>query len=203
MKNNKYDFIANMFTGKNELRPAMRFPSQIGNEIYATDAHTMIRFSKELTEVDYTGVENFPKANKVMEDRTLDKSTTLNVEDLMLKIYSCQTAYDNDTETCDKCGGSGGGECPCCGNDGDCKECDATGVIEKETPFARVTLNGSDIKVLDKYFLPKFLYKVIEVALILKQETIEAKYSEKDYGVVFKVGEVEILVMSKHKSSTY
>ncbi|TYB78314.1 DnaJ-like cysteine-rich domain-containing protein [Bizionia myxarmorum] len=198
---NKYDFIANMFTSNDKLRPVLCMPGIIGNLVYATDAYSAIRFSKSLSNLDYSRNLNFPNAESIYPLDKLTEKFTYNVQILMLKIFNCEAIFNNLIEDCYKCHGSGSSECDCCGNDSECLKCDGKGKITKETSFANITLNGPDINIFSNIVQPKFIYRVIQAALILKVEEIELLYNfdKKDNKIIFKVGEIEILIMTKLK----
>lgn len=197
LPNNKYDFIANMFTNDDEIRPALLTPGVIENNIYATDAHTCIRFSEKLANNSYLENTNFPNAKAIFDNLKLQNKTVLKVEDLMLKIYDCQAFFENKTEDCQNCHGDGVCDCKCCENETTCKKCNGKGIVNLDTPYAGITITGSDILFLEKRIMPKFIYKIINVALILNQTKITVKHDPNNLQLVFIIADVEILVMSK------
>lgn len=198
---NKYDFIAKMFTNHDPFRPAICKPGEIDNLVYATDAHTAVRFDKLLANMDYSENVKFPNAKSVFENLDLYKTEQFTTDQLLEKIYHCQVVYNNNIEKCEDCDGDGTCECSKCGNEGECKECDGSGTIELVTPYAGITVIGPLIIFLEKAVLPKFIYKVIECALILKEDTISVKYSLQKMQLMFNIGKVEILVMATYQGN--
>lgn len=196
----KHDFILKMFTGNDNLRPALSMPGIIDNQVYATDAHCCIRFNKEKVDVDYSVNEGFPKADHVFKDLDFEKKSVVVVDEILTKIYELELKFNNDVEKCYKCDGEGETECCECGNLSDCKECDGEGAVEVDTPFAKLSLHGNDIEILGKTVAPKFLYKVLEAAYFLRQNKMTVKYDLKSPKLLFCFDGIEILVMTKSKS---
>lgn len=197
MAKNKYDFIAKIFTGDDDLRPTLFYPAVIGESVYATDAHVCIKFPKKLATLDYSSNDNFPNAEKIFEELNLTEKVVLNTELLLSKVFDCNVIFDDKFKKCDTCGGDGEVECKCCGNDSECKDCKGEGEIRCKTPYAGITVKGDDIMILGKQVSPKFIYKVVECALLLGQEFITVEYNKENLQLIFKMLDVEILVMTK------
>lgn len=192
---NQYDYIANFFTGKDNLRPELMKPFEIENQLYATDAHTCIRFSKDLALSEYKA-EKAPNAKNIFDKLDLTKSVSFDTRILLTKIYECEIKYDSQFKTCENCDGSGTCECDCCGNDADCKNCDGDGTIEIVSPFDNIKMQGEGIFIGGKKFNPKFIYKVIHVALILSTNFIDFHFNpDNNQGCLFVFDKVEILIM--------
>jgi len=51
----KYDKALSLFVSNDELRPKMNEPCERGEFVYSTDAHALIRVSKEATRSDGHG----------------------------------------------------------------------------------------------------------------------------------------------------
>jgi len=197
MTHNKYDFIASMFTNNDNSRQALLNPGTINDHVYATDAHTCVRFNKKLCSKDYSNNVNFPKsADNIFNELKFTESVVFGIDDFLLNLYHCKLKYLGTLETCEDCCGDGETLCKCCDSEIECKNCEGTGTVETHTTFATPILNGKNVDFLGKTINPKFLYKVAECALILKQDHIEANFNKTDLKIVFKVLDIEILVMT-------
>lgn len=202
MKKNIYDFITTLFTSDDEIRPALTKPGLIDDFVYATDAHTAIKIKAHLFSIEsldeYSKNLKFPKADVVFNDtKNYEKTQDFRVKDLLMHFYNCQLKSENIYEDCDVCDGAGEVECKCCGNDAECKNCDGSGHGILKNDFGLVTVYGKDIFLLTKKLNPAYFYRVIHVAMILNIETLSVKYTDEKYGMVFTVGDIEILIMSK------
>lgn len=202
MAKNKYDFIANIFTGDDELRESMWSPGVIDGNVYATDAHVCIKFPKNRASLDYSFNDSFPSADKIFNELELTEKVKINTELLLSKVFDCEVLFDDKFKRCNTCGGDGEVECECCGNDSECKDCKGEGEIKSNTPYAGITVKGEDIMILGKKVAPKFIYKVVECALLLGQKFITIEYHKEKLPLVFKMLDVEILVMTKYNSDS-
>lgn len=189
-----------MFVGSDDLRPQLQKPALVGDSIFSTDAFSIIKISKDLPNGDYTDNEKFPQScdNLFLEaKRDLLEIEIIKTEDLMLGVFNLNPSFDVIYEECPDCDGDGSVECRCCGNDGDCKRCDGDGDVEKENPFSRVVLFGKDLLFYKTKYTPRFIYRVIEVALILGEKEITIQYNEEKRKLLFTIGCVEIIIMGK------
>lgn len=197
---NKYDFILKMFVGSDDLRPQLQSPALVGDSIFSTDAICLIKISKDLPNGDYSDNEKFPQScdNLILEaKRDLSEIETIKTEDLMLRMFNLNPSFDVLYEECEDCEGAGIYECKCCENEVDCKNCDGDGDVEKDNPFSRIVLLGKDLLFYKTKYAPKFIYRVVEVALILGEKKITVQYNEEKRKLLFTIGSVEVLIMGK------
>ncbi len=197
MKTNIYDFVINLYTDYgNNLRPQLSRPGEINDKIYATDAHAIVRVNKSLVLKDYSDNEKFPSGDKIFNDFEKENNTTISTDEFMKEFFSTKLRLDDLTKDCDSCHGEGEMDCPCCGNETDCKQCDGQGQIVVEKNICRMQITGKDIIFLKKKFSAGLLFKVVHTALILKVDSIEM-FTSSNNSVLFIVGECEIIVMLK------
>lgn len=199
-KPNIYDFILTAFTDDyNQLRPQLNKPGIIDDYVYATDAHVCIRLPKKLCNLDYTNNAKFPKADQIYPSPyELERFNKIKVssQDLLMDLFSCELHFLIYENECKKCDGNGETECEHCHNDGECKSCKGTGTIDEIKPFSKLTIYGNDVIFHGKKYNPRFLYAIVQSAILLKADSIEYLYNESQKGI-FKFSELEILVMTK------
>lgn len=201
MKNIIYDFALRMFLSKDELRVALHEPCQQESFVFATNAHVLIKVPSEKCIYDYSNNDNFPKNVKGIIDEVNPNSySIINRNDLLENLIRCE--FDYERQTCEECDGFGVKECKCCRNEADCSDCDGFGTVPSSKPFRKLELSGDRVLFHDKLIDPAFLYIVFNTALLLNQEEIKVEHnSENDSKILFKLDDVEILVMCCKKAA--
>lgn len=198
MKPNIYDFILTSYSSNDISRPVIITPGIIEETIYSTDSYSCIRFAKNLANKDYTSPD-FPNTKAIYDNLKLDIKLTLDVDELLLDLFQCELCFEIKSEPCEKCSGQGEHQCKCCKNHNDCNDCEGSGVQEINNPYAKLEVVGSDLKIFGKILAPKFLYRVLNTAMLLEEKTMTLQYSDNRNELVFQVGKCEILLMTKHK----
>jgi hypothetical protein len=199
---NVYDFILKLFTSTGDERPILHQPNIIKNIVYATDAHTAIKISNELPNIDYQNNEKYPMSivdyfDKEKNERISEYTTkTYNTQDILNEVFKCQLLTEKGFEKCKKCKGSGIIYCNCCDNENDCKKCDGEGVNETNYPYAKPYLSGIAIKIFSKKVKPAFLYRALQVAMLLKEDIITVSSAKENSIIYLTIGPCEILLMS-------
>lgn len=200
---NKYDHVLKMYTGNDELRPAMMMIHTELGFAYATNAHSAIKLKSDLCGAIYYPVDKFPNVEAIFVSHkpSKEKSIPISNEQLLHDLFKIEVNYLLEEQECPVCGGEGEGECKCCGNNVECKNCDATGSVPSSSPVAKLEVHGKDIEFNGRNYNYSFLHRVAMTALILGEKTIQVINGETQYmATIFKVGEVEIILMPKLKS---
>lgn len=190
-----WDTLLNHFCSRDDLRLAMGEPNIVGDFVYATDAHSWIKvpfqpsfrhYKNDLTPPDFKGAS---KDWKFIEPTVISKKS---IESALSKFE-----LKPDWRPCKECNGNGVVECKCCGNASDCENCDGTGSIDDYT-VPEIYYNGYEedlaIKVLDNLVAPFQIGRLIRAMDFLKAESISLFTNEKYKGLVFRHGEIEIVI---------
>lgn len=200
---NIYDFILNIFTAEDELRPAMNTAGFISGYVYATDAHSAIKIPSNLPKLlpDYKRNTKFPNAAIIFEKHDkCDETTTVEVQDILLGFFACKLTIGLVNKICASCDGEGDIDCPHCSNHGDCVDCEGSGIDSNIEPFGGITLSGSDIVFLTKKVSPYLLYKIAHSALLLGIQRLEVSYYKNRSEMIFKSADITFLLMAKYES---
>lgn len=193
------DFLLNLYTGSDKLRPSMRFPNLENENVYASDGHALIVIPESELCLKYSTNEKYPNAQKLINEIELKELTSIKakVSDLAKELTKARIEVDKDSIKCKECKGSGAvefeyedkaGETHSI--DGDCPICDGEGADEKDSKFARIKLsmiekedgNYTAIQIGDLYFHPFQLYRLFMVALLNHKQSIEIHYDADNYG---------------------
>lgn len=156
----RIDDLLKLFVGRDDFRPVMKTPSLIGEFVYATDAHCIIKVPvKNLDEI-YKEVPKFPDCEWVIKEAPLLAEPLLIKAHLLDETLSSMPLVD-EFQQCPYCDGEGERECDL-GHMHDCEQCKdgvTTRVIGKTfKAFDRVKINNC-------YYAPKYiklLYKSCE-----------------------------------------
>lgn len=207
------DFLLNLFTGTDDLRPAMKFPNAKDGMVYATDTHALIAIPEDELALSYNSNEFYPNTKKVIDDfgRRELKSVKVNVQDLAIELTKARITADKDLIDCDECSGTGSVESTYNDKKGtthnvdiDCPVCDGDGSIEKDQKFARIKLemiekeDGTQMGIFidHLYFHPSQLYRLFMVASLKRIDEFEIFYDPERYGqTVSHFGNIKVIVM--------
>lgn len=193
---NIYDFILRSFTGSDPIRKGIFDPGTIDGYHYATDAYSVVRFKSELSELSYDN-DKFPAADSVFKDFAPESSLIFEISDLLENLLECELQFQKSWIPCKKCGGSGDIICACCDGESECKSCHGDGLNPKNEPFAKLELTGEDVIMFNIKVAPRFLYRVVNTAMLLKKEVVTVHYSVTKFQLMFDIHDCEILVMGK------
>ena len=207
------DFLLNLYTSSDDIRPLLMFPNLSNGIVYATDSNGLISIPESELSLKYNTNEKYPNAQKVIDD-LLAKSLSsykVKVSDLAKELTKARLKVDKDSIKCKECNGSGNVEFEYedkTGSmhyiDGDCPICDGKGSSEKESRFARIKLsmienedgNQVAISINDLYFHPFQLYRLFMVALLQKVDEFEIMYDPLFYGQTLSAfGNIKVLTM--------
>jgi hypothetical protein len=214
------DFLLNLFTSSNNsIRPFMMFPNLSNGIVHATDACGLIAIPENELSLKYGTNVKYPNAQKIIDDFNKNEllSVRVNVAELAKELTKARIEVDMDSVKCKECSGSGDVEFEYEDKkgdshyiDGDCPICEGKGSDEKDSKFARISLDmiqkedGTQVGILidELYFHPFQLYRLLMVALVKKVDEFEIHYSPFNYGQVMSYfGNVSILVMLMRRDS--
>jgi len=190
----------------NEYRDWMQTPFTIGNNVYSTDAHSIIKVPKESVGMfDDCKKEGNAKTVVDLFDFKPQKILTVKVQDLkdvigeIPLIDECRNA---DAEgKCNECEGDGEVEWEYEGytKDMDCPVCDGEGVItesKKEKTGRKIRAEGYFIDFNHTRIRTCMIEELINVAWLLKADEIELiNQTEPHRTITFQVGIAQIVTM--------
>ena len=208
------DFLLNLFTGNDKLRPAMTFPNLKDGIVYATDSHVLITIPETALSLKYKTNDKYPNAKKVLDELEKGNLTSINVRisDIAKELVKARIQVDKNSISCKECNGDGEVEWEYTAkNDkdyymySDCPVCDGAGSFDAVSPFSRVHLEmieneeigfRTGITIGDLYFHPFQLYRLFMVALVKGCESIEIFFDKEKYGqTITYFGNIKVLVM--------
>ena len=133
------DFLLNLFTGTDKIRPAMMFPNLENGIVYATDTYALVAIPENELVLKYGTNEKYPNAHKILDDfqKKELKSIRVNVIDLAKELTKARIEVDKDSIKCKECKGRGTVEFEYRDQqnethyiDGDCPICDGEGLLK-------------------------------------------------------------------------
>lgn len=207
------DFLLNLFTSADDLRPALMFPNTSNGIVYATDSLGLIAIPENELDLSYAANEKYPNVQSVIDEFYSKGLKSLKVNTLALakELTKARIEVDKDSIKCKECKGTGSVEFTYeskSGNthnmDGDCPICDGDGSFEKDQQFARIKLNmiqkedGTQLGIFidHLYFHPFQLYRLFMVASLKRIDEFEIFYDPKQYGQTMShFGNIKVLTM--------
>jgi len=189
-----------------EYRDWMQTPFTIGNDVYSTDAHSIIKVPKESVGMfDDCKEERNRKVVLNLFDFAPEKIMTINVQGLKDAIGKIplvdEVLNENKEGKCKECSGSGEVQWEYEGhyNDFDCPICEGDGTLTESQK------NKTGKKVKDENYFIDFncsrirtymIEELINIAWLLKTEVIEVIHqTAPNKGIGFKVGIAQIVMM--------
>jgi len=212
------DFLLNMFTCADKLRPALAVPNLKDGIVYASDGHVLIAIPEDELSLQYPTNEKYPKAENLLNKNVAccTKKTKVCISDIAKELVKARIEVDIDFINCKDCDGEGVVEWEYRSKSGcnhtreeECPVCQGEGGSDKEHPFARVNLSMVDendgfrcgIHVGDLYFHPFHLYRLFMVALIHRVDVVEILSNPDEYGAaIVNIGKIKVLTMMMLKS---
>ncbi len=207
------DFLLNLFTSSDELRPQMMFPNLENGIVTATDSHALIMIPENEVCLKYGTNPKYPKAEKLVKEFEARDLTSVKVrmQDLAKEISKARLEVDKDSIKCKECGGDGYVDFKYTDKsgythslDGDCPICEGEGIDFINPKFARIRLvqrqddngNNCDIVIDDLHFHPFQIYRLFMVALVKGYDEIEIFYDKNKYGqAIAYIGNIKVLIM--------
>ena len=103
------DFLLNLFTGNDEIRPVMMFPNLKDGEVCATDGHALICIPEDEVTLKYRTSKDYPNAIKLISEFEKEPLSCIkvNVEALAKELSKCRLEADKWFLKCKECNGSG------------------------------------------------------------------------------------------------
>lgn len=205
-----YGNILNLYTGKDELRDWINKPFFIGNLAIATNAHELVFFDKNLSEIELDVCGNVnPQLilNNIPEQR--NQEYKLNIEEIenylniAPKVDVLKTV-GKDVK-CTECEGDGQVEWEYerWTKEFDCPKCDGEGYESesRQVPTGEQEIDGLNlVDVKESRFSIKMIDRLIQVKNMLNENEITLVFQEaENMANVFRIGNVEILCMPMMK----
>lgn len=189
------DYLLNLFTGDDELRPLFQTPFRIGEYVYATDAHTLIKIPAHLLKREYSINEKAPEnMDNMFEGYTEIKTLQFDVSIDHLAALLAEIKYVYKRTSCPKCNGTSEITCEHCGHASPCKECNGTGhsdgmnfLVRKEKEYAALRYNGN-------LYRPFVLERLLISLMVLQARKDEIVQYQKRHNSLFVIGDVEIVL---------
>ena len=193
-----YEKVFTEFVGTDGYRPALMKPRKVGNYVYATNAHVLIRFDaskvpsqfyNEQDEYKYPDVESL--IDKYLIEFDKNQRSTLSLERISngLKGMKRTPIYGD----CSFCEGHGTIECQCCWNESDCEECNGTGETDEIVGYY-IQYQKYVFELSDNFIDPNLLLKVATACDLLGIETLQSS-SNPSKTVLLKNDDVVFLVV--------
>lgn len=179
-----YDILFKLFVDSDGFRENLKTPLRQRGYYYATDAHSLIRLSASITQLDFVERDS-PNCEAVFPtQRNGDFKIDIN---LLEKEFNSKVQIP-PTEKCSKCEGEGILECDL-GHEHECDKCDGTGVKDYREQLQTVRIHAIDFKIYQ-------IERLIKACKIIGVNQIVRIYGEMNRANVFVAGDFEILIMA-------
>lgn len=190
------DYVLQLFTGDDALRPKFYNPFDDGDYVYASDAHTMVRVEKTHLALDYT-VDNKDKPNvSKFFNLEKDEENELKISTDKLAETLSRMKFRYKELECENCEGEGTVTCASCGHDHDCDDCDGTGCAGNYPFLVKVGANETEITLGKRRFRPHLVDRLLLAALASGEKEITLLNNKRDYNAAyFNVGIYQVLLM--------
>ncbi len=218
MAHHVYEKILRLFTDNgNTMREWSNAPFSIAHRTMATDGHALVYFDKKLSPQKELQPEHSEKVVAIIKPHNCSHIISVHPISEAIEKNRTEDGYDEvgedvDCPACDGCGAvewefewkgvthTTDRECPVCEGEG-------LESSKQHIPNGKKILPEIDgwntIRIGLSIFGLRQLDRVLETAKLLNTETIELVCQEEKYKCsIFKVGEVEVLVMPFMESDT-
>jgi len=198
MKTIKNDYCIRQFVSSDTLRPAMTKVNLQDGYLYSTDAHIVGKIKADLCIQNYTAIEKYPNAEKVIKEHESVEKKTVSVDTLFNDLMKIECCFKPKMIDCDNCDGDGVYVCDHCNSECDCKECGGTGqVAGKEIELT----SEHDCVLFNKKYKLNYLDLIIKTAVYTGVKEIEiSNGTHETSGTVFTVGDFTILLMPCYRA---
>jgi hypothetical protein len=198
-----YD-VFSMFCATDGSRPEMLKPFVVGNKTYATDATTLVRCDIDKINFEFENLEKPPKVEAAIPE--INTSEIIDIDDIDWGslMNKDETIGDGNDVECGHCCGDGNCEdsFPYKGKlynfEYECPVCEGSGYEEEERqiPTGNKTFGPFDmVKFKNIYFYATKFYKLKKVKDLIGGNVELISYNENYKGTMFRIGNVEILIM--------
>jgi hypothetical protein len=204
---NNTDKALNSIIKQNDMRVWMNTPFLLGNYVYSTDAHSLIRFRKEdLSEIykECSKPNNAEYASKLynVEFKDILEIKVNDLKKAIDKVPFVEEYENTDLEgKCNECEGSGEVEWEYEGHlsDFDCPVCNGEGSLTESKRIKtgrKVKDEGYFIDINFSRLRIAMIEELIKIASILNVEKVKVVNQTKpNSGIIFKVGKGELIMM--------
>lgn len=202
MKTANYDFIIPFFVASDNLRPAMNsiHLDQNGN-VYATNAHMLIKVPYSSCVLKYHSVEKFPNAEAMFQKFHFENTAIIKTDQLVEIISAYKWSRKLEVAKCAKCNGEGAIMCDYCNHEHECETCSGDGEITKGYADCQLLVtedNYAVVKIEDKLFKSDFIHVLAICAKVIGVTEIQFSYNnDASDPHVFTVGDAQILIMPR------
>ena len=193
--------LFNIFTGSDPCHPVYAKPFDYYGNVYATDAHSIIRCHKDFIDFELSNPFTPPNCDAVFPVLDSPRNVITSIEDFEIFKTFDELLNEDEYIDCDECGGSGRVEweyktfaekhyCPVCEGLGlSCKaKLMPTGNKIFPTEGCYATIDGV-------FFNINILYKVFKAQKIIGGEIISLNIVQKGKPAAFRIGNYDVLIM--------
>lgn len=193
MKTIKNDYCIRMFTGNDNLRPALTKVSRIGDCTYATNGHIAAKVKSDLCVHEYEEVEKYPNVEKVISDHVSSEKKVVSADILLGDMMRIECCFKPKMINCNDCGGEGNCTCDHCDSEYECKKCKGTG----EVAGPEIELSGEYNCILfNRKYKLSFLDIVVRTMIFTGVKEVEISNGKtENSSSIFYVGDFTILLM--------
>ena len=143
--------IKQFCSGLDKGRPQLMKPWQRDGYIYSTDGVMIIRVPAGIVNSSVDDEPGAPSGSHVF-DMTPIPQTFYPIPDI-----EPPAEQPREKEACDRCSGEGVAECPTCGQEAPCDECEGTGKVTPKKNDKRITIGGLDFAATKLYRIKTLL----------------------------------------------
>jgi len=187
------DDIAKIFLSRESRREWMWQLNEQNDFVYGTDAHCLIKAHKLCFNSNYPAHEKTANFDSLYENYVYnEKAIELSCNEIKSVLLKIEKVYD--VINCSECNGDGTVTCDY-DHEHECPECGGSG--EWENKYAPKVFPKQDdyIQIIDSYIKPYYVDKLVVVADYLGIDTISLVSYGRLKAHIFKVGDVEIILM--------
>lgn len=183
-----YDTILRIFLSDDDLKPAMQVANRVGDFVYSTDAHSLIKIpGKHVIHSDYEPHPKTPNYEVVIGNLKPIEPVLYKDVELFNTLEKCPK--EMMTVECNTCNGTG--ECTYCG--GLCGVCDGHGEVDDPNKRMVHSTKLAGIMIGDQCFAPFELAKLEQLLLITGSQRFEV-ISKSNVCIMIKVLDMEVLI---------
>lgn len=191
------DEIAKDFLSEDNLRPAMTKFHRDGDNIIATNAHTLIVSPARYFKQEVTPVDNYPDYKSVIPE--YDKVLfSVSVNDVINNYKEICNVNVYEQIECSECEGEGFLECVL-GHEHECKECDGYGYKNGKYLKKEADYNHYQFSIGGTFFNPNYVHNIAKVCKFSNCEMIDFYVFRNTNACLVKAGEIVMLIMPMSK----
>ena len=192
------DEFVQQFVSRDFLKPNMQKASLVNGFIVATNGYILIKVKQHLLAAEYSTIDGFPDAEKILNNSLLEEPIIYDKENLRKSFEKYKVIPLYDIRECNQCDGDGYQECDL-GHEHDCEKCNGRGEIKGDIigdQFEYKKGEG-DYFLSNGWFNPNYIFLLVKCSDILGELTIKLiSGKEQNHAHIFQIGEdVTIIVM--------